>query len=89
MQSQKKHRMPKKERVQVMDYAKGFLASVSASDDTKQEAVNKAIASALQMSSAAFNKSKDEGLPNSEAKEYRKTANFWQNVAGHLPKVIA
>lgn len=87
MQSQKKHRMPKKERVNAMDFAKGFLVSVSTTADTRQEAIGKAVASAQQMETATRSKAKDPDISSFEAKELTNTANFWMNIAGHIPKV--
>jgi hypothetical protein len=87
MQSQKKHRMPKREKVNALDFAQGFLVSVSASADTREEAISKAVLSARNMQTAALSKSKDSDLRAAEAKEWTRTANFWDNIAGHLPKV--
>jgi hypothetical protein len=84
MQSQKKHRMPKKERVNALEFAQGYLISCSASADTRQEAISKAVTNANNMALAALAKAK-EG--DGDAKELTATANFWTNIAGHLPKV--
>lgn len=78
MQSQKKHRRPKRERVDARDYAKAFVASVGSPD--------KALANVTNLESVATAKSKDAGLSPSDQKEYRRLAGFWANVAGLIRK---
>ena len=78
MQSQKKHLRPKRERVNAIDYAKAFVASVGSPD--------KALANVTNLESVATAKSKDAGLLPQEQKEYRRLAGFWSNVAGLIKK---
>lgn len=87
MQSQRKFRKPKREKVNALAYAQGFLMSVSASADTRQEAIDKAAVKALEMSATAFIKALDPDIKAAEAKEWTRTGNFWNNIAGHIPKV--
>ena len=87
MQSDRKFKRDKRERVNAMEYATGFLISISASADTRGEAITKAVSSANQLKEAALSKAKDPDTLGMEVKALMKTANFWANIAGHLPKV--
>jgi uncharacterized alpha-E superfamily protein len=96
MQSQFKHKLPKKDKVDALEFAQGFLTNVSASADTRSESISKAVTKAQEMAQAARNRitadeksDKEEArLSMAEIKGLRQTANFWDNIAGHVPKVF-
>ena len=78
MQSQRKCKKPKRERVNAQDYAKAFVSSVGSPD--------KALANVTNLESIATAKAKDVGLSPTHQKEYRRLAGFWANVAGLIKK---
>lgn len=78
MQSKKKCKRPKRERVNAIDFAKAFVASIGSPD--------KALANVTNLESVASAKSKDAGLSPDDQKEYRRLAGFWANVAGLIRK---
>jgi len=76
MQSAKKFRKPKKERVDAAQFAAHYATSVGSYKD--------AIANAEKMAKDAYSYATKEGIPYTDAKEYIRTSNFWVNVTGVL-----
>lgn len=78
MQSVKKHRRPKKIRVDASQFAAHYAQNVGSYD--------KAIINAENMEKVSRSSATRDGLSLSEVKESIRTANFWLNVVGMLKK---
>lgn len=78
MQSAKKHRRPKRERVDASKFAAHYASSVGSYDE--------AILKAENMRKIADDHSAKPELNVADAREAKRTANFWGNVVGVLKK---
>jgi hypothetical protein len=79
MQSAKKHRKPKNDKVNATEFAKAYAANVGSRD--------KALINVKNLALVSRTKSTDAALSKEDQKHYTKLANFWDNVSGHIGKL--
>lgn len=80
MQSVRKHRKPKNDKVNAAQFAKIYAANIGSRD--------KALINVKNLELVSRSKSTDSALSKEDQKHYSKLANFWSNIAGHINKGV-